>query len=78
SPFGAGAAGVGRLFWLAGRCWRRLLLLSGAREPAAVGAAVVLAVLAALLSAARSLPAALDDLGPTLPGARDLRATAEL
>ncbi|KAB1900655.1 secretion system protein F [Micrococcus luteus] len=78
SPFGAVVAAVGLLFWLAGRSWTRLLLRAAAREPAAVGAAVVLDVLAALLSAGRSLPAALDDLGRTLPGARGLRATAAL
>lgn len=78
SPVGAVVAAVGLLFWLAGRSWTRLLLRSAAREPAAVGAAVVLDVLAALLSAGRSLPAALDDLGRTLPGARGLRATAAL
>lgn len=78
SPFGAVVAAVGLLFWLAGRSWTRLLLRAAAREPAAVGAAVVLDVLAALLSAGRSLPAALDDLGRTLPGARGLRATAVL
>ena len=50
--FGA-ASVVGLLFWLAGRSWTRLLLRSAAREPAAVGAAVVLDVLAALLSAGR-------------------------
>ncbi|MCT1812027.1 type II secretion system F family protein [Micrococcus luteus] len=78
SPFGAVVAAVGLLFWLAGRSWTRLLLRAAAREPAAVGAAVVLDVLAALLSAGRSLPAALDDLGRTLPGARGLRTTATL
>ena len=78
SPFGAVVAAVGLLFWLAGRSWTRLLLRAAAREPAAVGAAVVLDLLAALLSAGRSLPAALDDLGRTLPGTRGLRATAAL
>ncbi|MFI7398434.1 type II secretion system F family protein [Micrococcus luteus] len=78
SPFGAVVAAVGLLFWLAGRSWTRLLLRAAARERAVVGAAVVLDVLAALLSAGRSLPAALDDLGQALPGARGLRATAAL
>mgnify|MGYP002716273738 CR=1 FL=1 len=42
ASFGAVVAAVGLLFWLAGRSWTRLLLRSAAREPAAVGAAVVI------------------------------------
>ena len=42
SPVGAVVAAVGLLFWLAGRSWTRLLLRAAAREPAAVGAAVVI------------------------------------
>lgn len=78
TPFGAAVAAVGLLFWLAGRSWTRLLLRSAAREPASLTAPVVLDVLAALLGAGRSLPAALDDLARTLPGARGLRVTSAL
>ena len=78
SPFGAAVAVVGLLFWLAGRSWTRLLMRSAAREPATVTTALILDVLAALLGAGRSLPAALDDLARTLPGARGLRVTSAL
>lgn len=78
TPFGAVVGVVGLLFWLAGRSWTRLLTRSAAREPATVTTALVLDVLAALLGAGRSLPAALDDLARALPGARGLRVTSAL
>lgn len=78
TPFGWLVGVLGLLFAVAGQAWTRLLVARATRPVGAVEPAVVLDLVAPLLSAGRSLTAALDDLARALPDARPLRAVTTL
>lgn len=78
TPFGWVLLVLGAMFSGAGRAWARQAVRRAAAGRPRPDPAVVLELVAALLGAGRSLPAALDDVATALPGAGRLRVVTRL